>query len=116
MSMRVQVIRTNGATELHEIHAKGSSARLKECYRLADCQTFDTVNLRDGRVMLVDDDGWETESVEVAPNHIAIKATRPKPGKAINPEATRIYHSICYPGTTHQIVGDVIIAQDRDFE
>jgi len=30
-------------------------------------------------------------------------------------KATALYHSVCLPGTTHQIVGDVAIAIDAEF-
>lgn len=54
------------------------------------------MNLRDGRVMLVDDNGLAK-------------------GLPRNPEATRLYHAVCRPGTTQPIVGDVAIALDEDF-
>lgn len=59
---------------------------------------LDTVNLRDsnGRVMFVDDNGHAK-------------------GLPVNREATRYYLSICWPGTTHEIRGPVIVVPDRDF-
>lgn len=60
----------------------------------ADC--LDTVNLRDGRVMLVDDNGMAK-------------------GLPVNEKATGLYHGVCRPGTTHQIRGDVAIVHDADF-
>ena len=113
--MKVELIRTNGTSEQHEIKAHGASKRLEACHRIAGCKTFDTVNLKDGRIMMVDDDGWETNTVDHGNGHIEIVPIAPKNGKTINPEATKIYHSICRPGTTHQIVGDVVIALDEDF-
>lgn len=57
---------------------------------------LDTVNFHDGRVMLVDDTGV-------------------REGKPVNPRATKIYHGLCKPGTTHPICGDVAIVNDEDF-
>lgn len=57
---------------------------------------LDVVNLRDGRVMFVDDTGYND-------------------GRPPNPEATKLYHSICRPGTTWQICGDVVVTLDRHF-
>jgi hypothetical protein len=37
------------------------------------------------------------------------------PRKPINAEATKIYHTVCRPGTMHQIAGDVAICRDKDF-
>lgn len=36
-------------------------------------------------------------------------------GKPVNPKATALYHSVCRPGTTHQIHGDVALVFDEDF-
>jgi hypothetical protein len=33
----------------------------------------------------------------------------------VNLEATKLYHSVCIPGTTHQILGDVFVSPDSDF-
>lgn len=60
---------------------------------------LDTVNLRDrrwGRMMLVDDQGMLKR---LPVNHLA----------------TAYYHSVCRPGTTHQIRGPVIVVPDNDF-
>lgn len=35
--------------------------------------------------------------------------------KPVNAKATELYHAVCKPGTTHQIVGDVAIVNDEDF-
>lgn len=85
--MKVTLITTSGQTTEHDVESKN--------YRLwielsigAAC--LDSVNLRDGRFMLVDDTGAIT-------------------GKPVNYEATRLYHGVCIPGTTHEICGDVAI-------
>lgn len=114
--MKVTVIRTDGTKEEHEIQA--GPQVFKRLYPLAGCEAFDIVNLRDGRVMLVDDNGYETEAVPVDPPAgvgFMIETRCVKARKPVNAEATKLYHSICKPGTTHQIVGDVIIANDEDF-
>ena len=37
-----------------------------------------------------------------------------KGGQLINKEATKLYHSVCVPGTTHVIVGNVAVVPDGD--
>jgi predicted methyltransferase len=59
--------------------------------------SLDVVHLRKfGLVMCVDDTGKRT-------------------GRPANAEATRHYHSVCKPGTTYTIAGDVVIVPDADF-
>lgn len=74
--------------------------RMSELQRLIAAEGLDTVSLRHlGRplhVMLVDDTGLID-------------------GKPVNPEATRLYHANCRPGTTQPICGDVVIVPDSDF-
>lgn len=61
------------------------------------CDCIDVVNLRQhGLVMLVDDMGMYQQP-------------------DINPKATALYHSICVPGTTWPIRGNVVIVPDGDF-
>jgi hypothetical protein len=36
-------------------------------------------------------------------------------GKPLNAEATKLYHSVCRPGTTNTIHGDVALVLDADF-
>jgi len=89
-----------------------------EIARLIDARTLDLVNLRDGRVMLVDDDGYEVEVQERDPPPgfaVAFERVPVRAAKPVNPIATGLYHAICHPGTTHQIVGDVAIVRDEDF-
>lgn len=106
--MNVHVIRTNGAEEHHEVR---KAFAIREICALIGCETADTVNLRDGRVMLVDDDGWECDvvrrenGVELVPVHAR---------KPINAKATELYRSVTIPND-HQIVGDVAIVRDEDF-
>lgn len=64
-------------------------------------RALDTVNLRDGHVMLVHDLGHGYM--------IGLPALDENPG------ATAAYHAICIPGTTHQIVGIAVIVPDEDF-
>lgn len=94
MTMRVTVIRISGAREEHEVlHPSGAIRAIR---KLIGAECLDSVNLRDGRVMLVDDTGMVD-------------------GRPVNPEATKLYWSICRAGTTHPICGDVAIARDEDF-
>lgn len=57
---------------------------------------LDTVNLRDGHVLLVHDLG----------HHLDLQ---------VNPGATAAYHAVCIPGTTHEIRGIAVIVPDEDF-
>lgn len=90
--MNVEIIRVSGARETHLV-PRGS---MKEIRTLIAADCFDTVNLRNGMVMLVDDTGMID-------------------GRPVNSEATKLYHGVCRPGTTHQICGDVAIVRDADF-
>lgn len=109
---KVEILRTNGQREEHAIPHRGSDL-LHWIYGRIGAELTDTVNLRDGRVMIVDDRGYETDTIDHG-THIELKCT--KPLKPVNAAATQIYHSVCRPGTTHQIVGDVAITLDRNFE
>lgn len=92
--MKIEIIRIDGSTE-HK-HVLGKKTAFAEIGLYINANGFDTVNLRDGRVMIVDDTGMID-------------------GKPVNPEATKLYHSICISGTTNCIHGDVAIALDKDF-
>lgn len=92
-TMAIEVLRANGELEKRRI---GTRNPFKEINALIGCDVTDTVNLRDGRIMLVDDLGHQKEL-------------------PVNPKATAMYHAVCRPGTTHEIVGDVVIAVDEDF-
>lgn len=73
---------------------------MAEIKRRIGADTLDSVQLRHlGRptmMMLLDDRGHETR-------------------RPVNAKATALYHANCYPGTTHTIRGDVVIAPDSDF-
>jgi hypothetical protein len=64
--------------------------------KLIGADIIDTVNLPNGMVMIVDDAGHQKK-------------------KPVNEIATRLYLNRCKPGTTHFIVGDVVIVPDADF-
>lgn len=87
-----KVIRATGLEE--PISIKMSMASLR---KLVAADLFDTVLLADRvHVMLVDDQGYSKEL-------------------PVNEKATALYLERCYPGTTHQILGDVIVVPDDDF-
>lgn len=88
---RSKVIRASGAEEAIE-----GAPRIAAIEALIGADCLDTVNLRDGRVMLVDDNGISKNL-------------------AVNAVATGLYHAVCRPGTTHQIRGDVAVVHDADF-
>lgn len=86
------IIRANGTVE--PLEGPVTIDQLNEA--LDDAIPF-TVDLRDGRVMLGDDN------------------SHPK-GLPINEQATRLYHSVCKPGTTFVIRGDVVVTLESDFD
>jgi hypothetical protein len=93
MVAEVRFLKVNG-TEFTRVTNEPLLANIK---RVIDAEILDTVNLRDGTVMLLDDNGIRT--------------------KPVNPAATEIYRSI-YPrarSAGRNIHGDVAIAKDSDF-
>lgn len=93
--MNIEVLRVNGTREKHVIPKLNA---IRAIHKLIGCEGGDSVNLRDGRVMCVDDTGLLT-------------------GKPVNKQATELYHSI-YPlaaKSRQPICGDVAIAVDEDF-
>ena len=89
----VEVIRVDGT---HETAVVDRSDWLKQIEQLINASCLDTVDLRDGRLMFVDDLGYSR-------------------GLPDNVEATGLYHTVCKAGTTHRIKGDVVISRDEDF-
>ena len=87
-----KLIRADGTeTDLHGPHA------MQDVKQMIGATTVGAIRLRDRvHVMLVDDDGYDKEL-------------------PVNAEATRLYHEVCLPGTTWQIVGDVVIVPDFDY-
>lgn len=108
---RVTIIRTDGTREEYEV---GKHIVLDWIRRMIRAEITDSFRLKDGttRVCILNDHGYETEKVHVG-NTIHLQPT--KALLPVNHEATKLYHAICRPGTTHQIVGDVAIAYDEDF-
>ena len=105
--MNIHIIRTDGTEE--RIVAPWANI----C-KLIGAQTLDTVNLRDGRVMCVDDDGYETECVDHGGGRIELRPIAAR--KPVNAKATKLYHAVCLPGRMHQIVGDVAIIVDAEVD
>jgi hypothetical protein len=105
------LIRTDGSSEVLP-----ANTSMDEVRRLIGADAIDTVALhhlgQPLHVMLVDDNGWETETVEIG-NQIHLKPVRAR--KPVNKSATSLYWLNCQPGTTHQIVGDVVVLPDEDF-
>lgn len=92
--MKLTVIRCDGTVEAHEIEPRVAIATI---HRMLDAVWLDTVSLRDGRVMFINDLGHQE-------------------GRPDNARATAMYHEVCRPGVTHRIVGDVAVVVDADFE
>ncbi len=108
--MIAKIIKTTG--EEKEVHFDNPNTIIEQLEKECNCGGFDTVNLRDGRIMLVDDNGYESKIVDRGNNHLEIVPLKGR--KAVNAKATQLYLSVCVPGTTHQIVGDVAIVNDID--
>jgi len=109
----VLILRTDGRRESYDMPQAEVFDRLRG---LLNAEGFDTVNLRDGRVMIVDDDGYDVEVVVGIQDGFHVEERRPmRAKKPVNVEATALYHGVCKPGTTHQIVGDVAIVADAAF-
>jgi hypothetical protein len=109
--MTRQLIRTDGTTIDLPDPVSGRHAA-----EIIGAKTLCTVVMRHMgeplHVMLLDDLGYECEPIE----HDGWTELRPiRALKPVNAEATRLYHLNCLPGTTHQIVGDVVIVPDEDF-
>ncbi len=114
--MNFTIIRTDGTEEQHEAERRDAFPVIA---KLIGARTLEMVNLRDGRVMIIDEDGYEIEIVERPPPPgytFAAERVPVKPLKPANLAATALYHAICHAGVTHEIVGDVAIVRDEDFE
>lgn len=111
-----RLLRTDGSMEDYR-----KPMDMKQIGQLIGAATMDTVMLRHlgtpRHVMIVDDNGWETKPVTSSEGGVGTLTLVPvKPLKPINPRATAMYLLECRPGTSHQIVGDVFICPDEDFE
>ncbi len=109
--MKVHLIRTDGSEETHDLAEAGVFAAVRTMISAGD-RGLDHVNLRDGRVMLVDGNGYETKPVRVE-GGIWLKPI--KANKPVNPKATALYHATRPPGEVFQIADDVAIVNDNDF-
>lgn len=121
--MKATIVRTDGTEEEHEISKATAFAVIG---KLIGAECLGTVNLKDGRVMINDDLAYETRDEErpakqgefygIREGALVIEKVCVRPLKPFNDKATKMYHAVCIPGTTHQIAGDVAIVWDRDFE
>ena len=106
------VIRCDGSIEHLD-----KPVSITEVCKLIGASTLDTVALHHMgdplHVMMVDDDGYETRALRKpggVTELVPIQARKP-----VNQKATELYHRNCHPGTTHQIVGDVVVMPDTDY-
>jgi hypothetical protein len=91
--MRVHLIRADGTEQFIELDDEPSRPLLAKIGRLIGAQALDSFNLHNGKRVWVDDLGGAKNL-------------------PLNRKATAIYHSICIPGTRHEIVGDVAIVPE----
>lgn len=89
--MQREILKADGTSTL--LAAPTTFERV--CEALGNAIPF-TVRLPDGWVMIGDDN--------------AIAKRLP-----VNEAATKLYHSVCKPGTTHQIRGNVVVTLESDF-
>jgi hypothetical protein len=114
--MTVTILRSSGTEERYAIAREELAVAIA---RLIDARTIEAVRLRSGRVMLVDEDGYDVELVARTPppgyafayERVPVRALKPA-----NPPATALYHDVCPAGTTHEIVGDVAIVEAADWD
>lgn len=110
------ILRTDGTSDTHE--APNAVLALDAIKTMIQAEWVDTVNLRDGRVLIVDDNGYEVapeSSVDPETGVLRIKNVAVRALKPVNVTATALYHAICQPGVTHQLVGDVAVVREADF-
>jgi len=81
--VKIHIIRANGREEFID-------AEHGDIARIIGASALDGFSLRDGRYVHIDDGGYDKN-------------------RPVNIKATELYCSICRPGTTNQIVGDVAI-------
>lgn len=86
----VEVLRASGAYERYELPFE---VLFEWCRRTIGADALDTVALHDGRLMLVDDDGFAKRL-------------------PVNDAATALYASRCRPDSAPVIVGDVVIVEE----
>lgn len=91
--MKAKIIHVDGSEEDVEFDQSECHQRIE---KELDCNALDTVNLRNGYTMYVDDIGLQKE-------------------KPVNKKATALYHGICVPGTTQPIVGDVMVIAESEW-
>ena len=97
--LTVRILRIDGEEESH-ILTGGPAGAMKTIAAMIGAANLDTINLRDGRVMIVDDDGYEVELVDHGPGDGAMGG---KPGVHFD---TRIERRCVRAKKTRQQRGD----------
>ncbi len=110
--MMRRLIRTDGT--VLDLAEPVTFEKIHELIGAAVCDTVALHHMgKPPHVMVVDDAGYEIEQIDHGNGHfenLCVRALKP-----VNAEATRLYHLNCLPGTTHQIVGDVMVVPDLDY-
>ncbi len=102
-----KVIRTDGTEETFAIKPTGKLIRAAIGAETSIRFTW-TLDGRAETIMSVDDIGTGFVGTGLSRKRVG-------PTKQVNEKATALYWSVCKPGTTHQIHGDVAICNDEDF-
>lgn len=114
--MQIRLLSTDGSEQAAIVNKDLIWAWLRD--RLA-AANLEFVNLRDGRILIVDQDGWASQLVERDPlpgydtTHELVPTIARKP---VNPAATALYRTIAPDRyREHSIVGDAAVVLDKDF-
>lgn len=107
------IIRADGSEEIVKRPPAGEIGKLLGYPVLDYVYIGKAPELRNDLVMALCDNGWEYQTIERSPGHFQKVPIRPL--LPINEKATKLYHAICKPDTTHQIAGDVGIVHDNEF-
>jgi len=115
----VYIIRADGTEEKREIpYGRSSLEILRDVLPYKDFDIsvhFSREHEEPGALisMVLDDHGWDYKEVWHSPNHVEHVPTKAK--HPVNEKATELYWSVCQPGATHMIVGDVALIHDSRY-
>jgi len=111
----VTILRTDGREEIHEVPRKTFRDTVSTLIGAVHLETLRVVN----GFMILDEDGYDVELVDHGPGRfegeeyvLRVERRAVHARKPVNAKATALYHEVCPPGTTHEIVGDVAFVKE----